>query len=62
MAAVPPDVRKAFGLPASNKDYSGLRPIYRGAAPVEKSEDLTEGQRPSAHQMAKPLGYPIKSS
>jgi hypothetical protein len=33
IAALPPDVRKASGLPASFKIVSGLRPVWWGVAP-----------------------------
>jgi hypothetical protein len=50
VAALPPDVRKGFALPA------GL--INSGATPPghspDKWEHVTEGRSPSAHQAAEP--------
>jgi hypothetical protein len=47
-AALPPDVRKASGLPEKLATVSGLRPRpHAGAQPLLIKKRRSEGQRPS---------------
>jgi len=54
IAVVPPDVRKAFGLPEPVNQNSGLRPLFIQGIALKVLKKNTEGQRPSAHQVAEP--------
>src|SRR5258708_3598697 len=54
MAALPPDVRKGYAFASLFANFSyGATPRLWGIARNELG-DLPEGQRPSAHQAAKP--------
>ncbi|HKO60063.1 MAG TPA: hypothetical protein VJV03_02795, partial [Pyrinomonadaceae bacterium] len=58
---LPSDVRKVSDLPHNlpgNQGYALYRSRNQGKAP-KAGRKLTEGQRPSAHQTAKPLVRPI---
>ena len=50
-AAMPSDVRKAFGLPASEPSGIWAAPSFWGAAP-NRFASWTEAQSASAHQSA----------
>lgn len=63
-AVLPPDVRKGLALPGSEK-IPGARPppyaslceiIIQGVA--QNIAESSEGRRPSAHQVAKPVAEP----
>jgi hypothetical protein len=52
-AALPPDVREVYDLPISRRGVRAM-PLESGAQPQELLKELSGGQRPPAHQAAKP--------